>query len=162
MTTSILAASALAMAKRKYSNSHTNNPDLRDVLTRRIAPKTLRLDQLRGTDIRFLREHINFLDGEQIIMIYSYNNAFDPLINVNNDTLVGITNLRIFKLENGVFWATNLCNIKQIIHVENGWFRWDKIECICNDDSIETYGIYEKITCAYFVKYLKNAVTSLN
>jgi len=96
---------------------------------------------------------ISFAPDENLIMIYFYNGR-----KISGNVLVGITNVRLFKIEKNKFDAVNLSNIKQVNHRKNDIFRWDKIECKLHNNKVETFGVYHKKACGKLCEYLNTQI----
>lgn len=104
-------------------------------------------------------ERLKFYPDEKIEILYMENDAFEKMINLNNGVIVGITNYRIFKLENKHTWMNYLKDIATIKHIKNNIFSWDKINCLLHNGKNETYGVFHKKACGYLCGYLAKKIS---
>jgi hypothetical protein len=67
-----------------------------------------------------------------------------------------LTNFRFMKIENNILVSeAYMKNIKKIRHVKGGIFRFDKIETLDINNTVETFGIYSSTICEIFIKLIK-------
>jgi hypothetical protein len=134
-----------------------------------IAHNTIEADYLFVKELNILKTYVGFDNDEILIMIYS-NNNFDPSLEICGNIIVGLTNLRIFKLEKGVIHSTYYQDIKNVYHVKNNIFTWDKIICVLKKirkegepeikdekfkhDNVQSYGVYYSDACECMCKYI--------
>jgi hypothetical protein len=133
-----------------------NNNDTK--ITKKVDNITM--DTISGDDLQqevhdLLKNTLNMETNEKIEIIYKFNGVFDQKMTLFNSVFVGITNLRIFKTEDGLAYFTWLSNIKSCRHKKNSIFKWDELIITMNDNSEKGYGIYYYDTVEYFVKYLQ-------
>ena len=119
-----------------------------------VAHNTVTISELFMKEIQIIHDIIKSNDDEIVQMIWSHDSIGSNL-KIEKNIIVGITNLRIFKLEKGNVFTTEFKNIKSV-HVEkNGIFRWDKIVCKLVDGKCETYGIYNGDACEHICYNMK-------
>lgn len=95
---------------------------------------------------------------ERLEIVYMFVDHFDEYFDIANDVIVGVTSLRIFKIEGGKTEYQFIEKIKSVTHQKNGIFKWDKIVCNLKEGGIDTYGIYHSSVCAYLCKYIKQRI----
>ena len=89
---------------------------------------------------------------EEIEYLYAYGNSHEDT-NVDDNVYVGITNYRIFKLDQGEQSQVFRKDVISVKYVEGGIFRFDKILLELQDADV-TIGIYESSSCKFFCSYL--------
>jgi hypothetical protein len=107
---------------------------------------------LNFKELNSITKNIKFTENEKIEVLYSNNDSFEYKKNI----LVGITNFRIFKLENNNISYIDKNNIVSIRYRYNGIFRWDKIECKLRNGEFDTIGVFHSNACRYLCNYLNH------
>lgn len=118
-----------------------------------VSVQTISGSELYKYEQELLKKSFNATDDETIELLYVCTINLEDFTFANN-TVVGITNNRIFKTEKGNTCFTMLSDIKSMAHEKNGIFRWDKLLLTLKDGSVVGYGIYYADTIKYFMKYL--------
>ena len=90
-----------------------------------VADNTIGGHQLEPLKKQRIHHLLGLSEGESIEIIYSNNGKFDTDKNV----LVGLTNRRIFKIEDEIVSRILISNLVSIRHVENDIFSSDKLHC---------------------------------
>jgi hypothetical protein len=124
-----------------------------------ISINTINGDNLYYSESKQLADIIKFKERENIKVLYVYGGNFKTKINILKETIIGVTNERIFKLENGKKDYVFINDILSVTHVKNGFFSWDKIECQLKNNNTNTFGIYHSKSCEYFCNYLTMQIT---
>lgn len=96
--------------------------------------------------------------NERLEIVYINSDHFDEGFDISSEIIVGITTLRIFKIERENSGYQFINNISSVSHQKNGLFKWDKIVCNLKSGNVDTYGIYHGSVCAYFCDYLKSRI----
>ena len=122
--------------------------------TKRITTNTVLGKGLKENVRHAIEQTINVEEGEVIEIVYIYNDTFDEKFDIVKDIIVGVTNYRIFKIEDGRYDAQKINEIISIAHEKNGIFRWDKIICLLKKNKQNTFGIYHGDVCGYFCNYI--------
>ena len=120
---------------------------LTDLLTQKSEdiPKSVR--QGISTEIH---ELISLKCNEHPLYHYTSNNIY-----------ILLTDLRFVKIENyQIVSQTFIENIKCVNHIKNSIFSFDKVETIEKNDRQETFGIYEKEVCAFFIKIIRALISN--
>lgn len=135
--------------------------------TRFIIDRNTALAQYLKNDIReAIEKTIHLYDGEMLEIIYIYDGTFDHNFNIARDIIVGISNYRIFKIEDGKCNSRRLDEMTHVEHQKNGLFKWDKIVCYlskykresANQQEIDTFGIYHSDVCKYYCNYINEKI----
>jgi hypothetical protein len=103
-----------------------------------------------------IKEYIHADIDENVEIIYRHGGGFEEPYNLFNNALVGITNKRIFKIENGKSYFTLLLDIVTCRHKKNNMFHWDKLIVTTISNQDVCYGIYYSDTIEYFMRYIDN------
>ena len=112
---------------------------------------------LRGIEVKEIFDLIGEKEKEEeILFLWVEGGKFDKVLTPKKETMVGITNKRLFKLEKGGKWIIKREIIKEVRHQKNGWLAWDKIVITLKDGRTDTIGIYDEATCQYFCNYLNS------
>jgi hypothetical protein len=127
----------------------------------RVVEYTVKGKYLRPSTIESLKKYIKFEEDEQVKLLYVADNNFESL-NIQNNIVVGLTNIRLFKIQNNKLDFVLIKDIKNIRHEENSIFSWDKIICELKNGKIETFGIYYYESCKYFTDYINIHLLDLN
>ena len=108
--------------------------------------KIIKADKIPGDIVMGIYPDIhNLLEGEVCVCYYIYKHI-----------VIILTSMRFIKLENNIICSEVFLNkMININHIKNSIFQYDKVEII-EYNRIETFGIYKKDICAYFVKILNN------
>lgn len=121
----------------------------------RVAINTIDGKYLRGVDKEEINKKIQLDEKEELLFVWGETAKFEELLDLNKDTIVGITTKKLFKIEKGAVHRINRNNIKSVKHQKNGMFSWDKIELTTKDKNEKvTFGIYHGDACEYFCNYL--------
>lgn len=98
---------------------------------------------------------LGLIEGEILEEVYSYG-GFYPILKIRNNIIVGITNLRIFKLEKGIVSVLRYRDVVSVKHERNGLFRWDKVVCqLCGEGGeFDTFGVYHGDACARICNHM--------
>lgn len=110
-----------------------------------------------------LENVLNLAQNENFEIVYS-NKSWNPELQIQDNIIVGLTNMRIFKLERGHVSITYYDKIKSVGLMKNGPFRWDKIVCTLKSNTekvedIETFGIYYKDACEYIYYHMQQYIS---
>jgi len=110
--------------------------------------------ELAPAELEFLGETFSLREDEKILFHHTIANTGgksgeDP------HNCVCISNLRMFKLENKKYWSITRSDVSNCTHEEGGVLHWDKVKVQLLDGGFETFGIYSKKVCAFFVKMLQ-------
>lgn len=119
-----------------------------------LVTNTVKGYELKKTEADAINNLVELMDNEQILLLYR-DGSFDTHDILCGTIIVGLTNFRIFKIENGLAWSTFMENIKSVKHEQNGIFYWDKLICTTKTGAVNTYGIYYNDTCKYFCDYMR-------
>lgn len=131
--------------------------------TKRITDNVALGENLKDNVRGAIEKTINIQENEKLEIVYIYNDTFDIKFNIVTDTIVGITNLRIFKIENARCDSQNLHDIVGVEHQKNGMFRWDKVICyLAKSGQQNTFGIYHADVCKYFCSYIDGKIKKRN
>lgn len=118
------------------------------------ATNTIRGEDVSQADQITISILFDFTLDEKILILYN-DNSFN-MSNVSfNNTVVGLTNYRIFKVENGMVWCTYIKDIVSVKYINKGLFYWNKLICETKAHEIIGYGIYYSDTCKYFCDYIR-------
>ena len=99
-------------------------------------------------------------NGEKIELVWAYNGSYD--YNDKDNIVVMVTNKRIIKLDKNNITDLNISNIKNITIEKTNAFHWDKLLCVKDDFTTETFGIFNKEACNFFWDHLNKKITSKN
>lgn len=127
----------------------------------RIVTNTLDGKYLRICEVEMFSKYLDFENDERIELIYIYSDNFEPLIKINNEIIILITNKRIVKLENGGKYIINRKDIVKCSHTKNGLFKWDSLLFQLSNNKIESINIYHETTCAYFSNYINSNIKNI-
>jgi len=132
-------------------NSSTNTSTSR---LNRITECTINSIDLRGREIEMIGKALLFQSDEKLEILYSRNDNFEEYFGLDNNILVGVTNKRVFKMENASNESIFLNDISSCSHQKNSWYKWDKIEMKLKDGTVDTLGIHSSDTTRYFVNFI--------
>ncbi|AYV79488.1 MAG: hypothetical protein Faunusvirus17_7 [Faunusvirus sp.] len=146
---------------------------------KRIAPSMLSGEQLTSDEIKQIDKIVKLLKFEKIELLYLYGDKFNAL-NMSTDIVVGVTNYRIFKIENAeIVSSANRKDIVTARHQKNGMFKWDKVVVFLSvikktqdqsyvanllntsdpatngNPTFETFGIYDSSACEFVCNYIE-------
>lgn len=130
--------------------------------TKRITINTVLGENLKPNVKGAIEKTINLIEAEKLEVVYIYNDTFDSGFDIVNNTIVGISNFRIFKIEDGKADTQNLFEIVGVEHQKNGLFRWDKVICHLLKGKQNTFGIYHGDVCKYFCSYIGDKIKKRN
>lgn len=103
----------------------------------------------------FLNQKFGFKEGEKLELLYVYG-----------DIYVGITNLRIIKLQPTFtgydIYEFLIVSIDTVKHEKNGYFSWDKLCIVGKDGLVDTFGIYHGDACREMCAHLEKIVDRKN
>jgi len=106
--------------------------------------------------IKKFADKIRFYKNEIIRMVYNYNDDYDYGINFENNTIVVITNYRIFEIKNNESWFILRKDIKHIKLITKDVFSRDIIECrTAKDHAPVNFDIYNEDSARVFFNYIK-------
>jgi hypothetical protein len=128
----------------------------------RIAECTIEGCDLNPEDYTRLMKHINKTETEKLLFLYRPKDSFEKsrlVLGNNAEDLIGLTNERIFKTDKNVVWSVPFNKIILANHVKNNFFHWDLIEFEMTNDECETFGIYHKSTCGFFVHKVNEMIS---
>jgi hypothetical protein len=111
--------------------------------------KTLFKDSAKPSSIK------EGISGE-ILKLITLEESEMPVCYYTSDKIhIILTDKRFIKIENQhVCSSVYLNQIKFVNHIKKSIFHYDKVETIEDTGRVETFGIYEKSVCAYFVNLL--------
>lgn len=127
-------------------------------LTPRITTGTAYGEYLKKDVHESITKTLALPSDEKIGVVYMRYDTFDQNFSISREIIVGITDVRIFKIETGNNNQQLISNIASVSHQKNGLFSWDKVVCRLKNGDIDTYGIYHSAACGYFCDYLKNRI----
>jgi hypothetical protein len=110
---------------------------------------------LRIREIQVIENIIKFKENEKIEILFMFGGGFEKHFDINMKNIVGITNERIFKLENGIVKYAMFNEINKVNHIKKNIFRWDQIVCEMKNGKNIEFGIYHRDTAKHFTNYLK-------
>ena len=139
------------------SSSSSNNFKLH-----RICDNTISGLDCRQREIKLISELVQFESDESIEMLWLHSDKFEEYFTIEKNTMVGLTNYRIFKLENGNLDFNFYSDVKAAKHVKNGLFKWDKVSLELFNGKEETYGIYHSNACEYFTNRINANLKNKN
>lgn len=122
----------------------------------RIVHDTIDGEDLRIREANAIAKLVHFNDDEKIEKIYMFDANFEKYFEPTMKILVGITNLRIFKIDKGIVSFAMISDITNIHHIAKSIFRWDQLVCTLKDGTTIEFGIYTSVTAKYFMNYLKS------
>jgi 2-polyprenyl-6-methoxyphenol hydroxylase-like FAD-dependent oxidoreductase len=132
----------------------------------RLADCILSGNDLRISDTAHIAAAAQFELAEAIECVYLREDNFESdWWDSKNMIIVGITNYRIFKIENSAVSSTFLSDIQYVNYKANGLLHWDKIEIIYhnierNSSQPDTYGIYHSSSCQFMADYLAKKISN--
>lgn len=112
---------------------------------------------IRGIDVR-KKNIFNLQSNEDLQILYMDSNKFEDDFNITNNVFIGVTNKRIFKIENNNTYNIYLKDINYCSHQKNSMFHWDKILCHLKNDTTDTIGIRYSVTTLFFVNYINDMI----
>ena len=120
-----------------------------------IAPHIVKTRDLFLKEIETLNSIIEIRNGEIINELYSFK-GFYPILKIKNNTIIGLTNLRIFKLEKNNVNTIWLKDIAEVDHEKKGPFRWDNIvfKLHGEEDTWNIISVYHSKACIHIRKYI--------
>lgn len=127
----------------------------------RIAPDTIRGEYLRFSEHESIKQQFYAEPDEKIEVIYKCEGIFEKPLNIFQGALVGITNKRVFKIDDGVTYFTMLSDIVSYKHKKMNVFKWDQLILTTRDNKSVSYDIYYSDTVKYFVEYLHSKLSHL-
>ena len=94
----------------------------------------------------------------EILKLITFEDNEMPLYHYTSDKIhILLTDKRFIKIENHHTCSHVYLNqIKFVNHIKKSIFYYDKVEIIEDSGRVETFGIYEKSVCAYFVDLLNS------
>lgn len=128
----------------------------------RVAEDTISGLDLKVREVNMISEIVHFLPSESIQIIYLSGGNFEPTFKIEGNTIVGVTNFRIFKIEKSNVDSVMIKDILKVTHEKNGLLRWDKVVCTTTNGKTETFGIFYSKTCEYFCNHLIKLITPKN
>lgn len=93
----------------------------------RICEGTMEGKDLRESAVRLISEEVGFLEGETIDILWMEADEFEELFVIPDNVFVGLTNMRIFKIDKGSLSCRLLSEIVDAKYEDRGPFYWDKI-----------------------------------
>ena len=120
----------------------------------RVAKSTVIGSQLRTAEFQLIRNFVSFQPGEELLILYLDGDEFDAPFFIGGNVFVGVTNMRVFKIEHNMVDSTLLKSIRRCTHQSNGVFKWDKIFCELDGSERNTFGIRHADTTSYFVHFI--------
>lgn len=126
--------------------------------TTRIATHTALAQNLNPNVYNAIVRTLKLPRNEKLEIVYIHSDNFDENFNISTDIIVGLTNLRIFKIQSGNSGHQFISNIVSVSHKKNGLFSWDKLVCNLKSKEVDTYGIYHSSVCGYLCDYMKHRI----
>ena len=142
----------------KYFNNSQKRPQEQPYTQQKIIP-TITMETILGKYLddektEDIEQIINFDEEEKIELIYKVGGFDDDDYEVIQSTIVGITNKRIFRIEDGEILKHYFSQIESCKHEKKNIFRWDQLVITTKKHTNVKYGIYFSETAKYFNKYL--------
>lgn len=124
------------------------------VSIKKVCEDTVRGEDLPTEHLEVLAKFLGFRSNERLELIYINLGNFTRSLSLKSDIIVGLTNLRIFRIENGHLNYSLIEDILSVEHEQNSIFRWDTLRVRLKRGDTQAFGIYFNQTCAYFCKTL--------
>ena len=121
---------------------------------KRVCEDTIKGEDLPTAHLEVLAKSLGFRSNERLELIYINLGNFTRSLSIKSDIVVGLTNLRIFRTENGHLTYSLIEDIVSVEHEQNSIFRWDTLRIRLKRGDTQAFGIYFNQTCAYFCKTL--------
>lgn len=118
--------------------------------TPRLATNTYSGDELRARDHKVISDAARLLPGEHAEVVYIHMADLSKPVAIEGSIIVGLTGLRIFKLEKGNVDYVFKEDIETVSHQKGGLFAWDKVVLGLTNGKTETFGIYNGDACELF------------
>ena len=105
-----------------------------------------------------IASQLNTFSDEKVEVLWTQSGGFEK-----DTVFVGITNYRVFKIENSKIsnvWRSEIAlqpsGIPAVHHISRNVFRWDDMEFVLTNFSKVSISIYHKNAVAFFVDYLRD------
>lgn len=122
----------------------------------RYKPSLAKGSSFNPSDLVFISSAVGFLPEETLELLYRYDATFEFPLRLEGHIYVGITNVRIFKIEESKVHELALIDMKSVFHEHNGLMAWDKIKITKISDGKEvTFGICRGDTCVVMCHHLR-------
>ncbi|CAK7995046.1 Hypothetical protein POVR1_LOCUS564 [uncultured virus] len=115
-----------------------------------------KLKNLKAHDVKFISSAAKLQPGEILEIVYlNQAHNFDHM--TFNDIIVGITNLRVFKIQDVNIVEILLTDIISIAH-EHNIICWDNMICQLTSGKSISIGIYSAACCRYMITYIEEMI----
>lgn len=104
---------------------------------------------------------VNLEEGEMVELLYDYDEFLKPEIELKDRIWVGVTCNRIFRIEKDVVSEIMFKDVKSVEHVNNGWFKGDKLVFTTYADKRIEISVYRTSACAAMKEFIEKRLKEI-
>lgn len=123
-----------------------------------VWDNTIQGKDVPAETIKLLADKLQFFPEEKIELLYSN----DMIFKFKKNVLIGVTQYRLFKLEDEEIITIPRTEITKLKHIKNNSVSWDFLQCELGSSSrVRNIGIWSTEACDNFIDYLQKHPGSL-
>jgi hypothetical protein len=127
-----------------------------------VATNTINADYLRMLDHKNIGSFMRFEEDEELILVWMDGGRFDEILDPYNNTIVGLTTNRLFKIQDGQKSHVMLNNIADVNHIKRSFLKWSKIGVTLKGGAKDTFGLRDDDAIKVFIAEIRDQMMTLS